>query len=452
MRVFASSDTSGAAASTTSSSSSATSNSDGNVVILTSSNSSPSPSDEQSPDTKDEPNDDDKNNNNSVAKNPFLRQQLQSESIDSLAARIIVNRAKTPLLKASLSSPPVAHAATDTPPTPPLLPTTACPASITNSTSSPSSAKSNENVCVDLTLQSRKRGGNSTTATISRGCRQNASTTEMYSNLLEQLSRKSTAESASSVTFSLLPSTTASAAGAAATPTLPKLTAAARKEKLRAQTSFQCPVCKKRFQRHIAMNAHFQNEHIGQVQNEKICRLCSFRAGGISSIRLHLLHEHNIDLDTPTACLADPEPENSTPSSSSQGSVTVQLIKAAPRFSPSTASAAKGGQQLCKEGPPMEQAKDLSIRSTSTKRNSSQDSVGEPKRQRADYEEDEEDINGGSNNFRCINCSIVFPNQTLYFLHRGFHSETNPWRCNGCGQVCVDMYDFNTHLVSDAHG
>merc|ERR1711992_277821 len=50
--------------------------------------------------------------------------------------------------------------------------------------------------------------------------------------------------------------------------------------------------------------------------------------------------------------------------------------------------------------------------------------------------------------FKCQHCSIVFPNQTLYFLHRGFHSEgSNPWRCNGCGRCCTDMYDFNTHLM-----
>ena len=53
-----------------------------------------------------------------------------------------------------------------------------------------------------------------------------------------------------------------------------KMTAAARKEKLRLQPSFQCPVCRKRFQRHIAMNAHFQNEHIGSTETEKVCKLC----------------------------------------------------------------------------------------------------------------------------------------------------------------------------------
>ena len=56
-----------------------------------------------------------------------------------------------------------------------------------------------------------------------------------------------------------------------------------------------------------------------------------------------------------------------------------------------------------------------------------------------------------SSQWQCQHCNIIFPDQTLYFLHRGFHSNTNPWKCNGCGQRCLDMYDFNTHLMSDVH-
>merc|ERR1719402_328687 len=53
--------------------------------------------------------------------------------------------------------------------------------------------------------------------------------------------------------------------------------------------------------------------------------------------------------------------------------------------------------------------------------------------------------------YQCHHCLIKFPNQTLYFLHRGFHSDgLDPWKCNGCGHSCENMYDFNTHLVSVA--
>ena len=61
------------------------------------------------------------------------------------------------------------------------------------------------------------------------------------------------------------------------------------------------------------------------------------------------------------------------------------------------------------------------------------------------------DHHESDSNWQCQHCNITFPNQTLYFLHRGFHSETDPWRCNGCGLKCSDLYDFNTHLVSDPH-
>lgn len=30
-------------------------------------------------------------------------------------------------------------------------------------------------------------------------------------------------------------------------------------------------------------------------------------------------------------------------------------------------------------------------------------------------------------NLQCLFCGIEFPDQTLYFLHKGCHSESNPW-------------------------
>lgn len=52
---------------------------------------------------------------------------------------------------------------------------------------------------------------------------------------------------------------------------------------------------------------------------------------------------------------------------------------------------------------------------------------------------------------RCPHCGIIFPDQTLYFLHKGLHSEGNPWKCNICGDGCQDKYDFNAHILSKAH-
>ncbi|KAF4529424.1 hypothetical protein B566_EDAN003519 [Ephemera danica] len=52
---------------------------------------------------------------------------------------------------------------------------------------------------------------------------------------------------------------------------------------------------------------------------------------------------------------------------------------------------------------------------------------------------------------QCIHCGIVFPDQTLYFLHKGCHSDSNPWKCNICGEQCSNIYDFNSHLLSKTH-
>ncbi|XP_039280591.1 zinc finger protein ztf-16 isoform X1 [Nilaparvata lugens] len=51
----------------------------------------------------------------------------------------------------------------------------------------------------------------------------------------------------------------------------------------------------------------------------------------------------------------------------------------------------------------------------------------------------------------CVFCGIGFPDQTLYFLHKGCHSEANPWKCNICGEQCCNVYDFNSHLLSKTH-
>ena len=383
-----------------------------------------------------------------------------------------------------------------------------------------------------------------------------------------------------------------------------KLTAAARKEKLRLQTSFQCPVCKKRFQRHIALNAHFQNEHIGSKGHEKQCKLCTVVCSDITSIRSHLLTSHGVDLDTPSACLVEAEhlviespnnvrqATNSSPPSPSSSSSPFQFSSSsenveqpfksnkckirkrksnnpsptnedghqralvndsfgvhydtAATYDESSSSSltsnvstgsmnavddsissslqppcnakSNGNKSSVVDNKPSSQymkqdivdqnsnsrhnnhnncdeATDLSIKkspkqdlpsSSSVKRalptrsfdketsfnesNSCSLMLKKPKLETKNDNIDasvsallnQDDIDENSKlkemgdesvfQFKCQHCSIVFPNQTLYFLHRGFHSEgSNPWRCNGCGRGCKDMYDFNTHLMSDSH-
>ncbi|XP_076310663.1 uncharacterized protein LOC143225334 [Tachypleus tridentatus] len=69
---------------------------------------------------------------------------------------------------------------------------------------------------------------------------------------------------------------------------------------------------------------------------------------------------------------------------------------------------------------------------------------------------DPDSVNRGNNNSQdqslvCPHCEITFQDQTLYFLHRGLHSGSNPWKCNLCGQECRDKYHFTSHIISDAH-
>ncbi|XP_064543237.1 protein sister of odd and bowel isoform X2 [Drosophila montana] len=51
----------------------------------------------------------------------------------------------------------------------------------------------------------------------------------------------------------------------------------------------------------------------------------------------------------------------------------------------------------------------------------------------------------------CHFCGIEFPDETLYFLHKGCHCESNPWKCNICGEQLNNVYEFNAHLLSKSH-
>jgi IKAROS family zinc finger protein len=59
--------------------------------------------------------------------------------------------------------------------------------------------------------------------------------------------------------------------------------------------------------------------------------------------------------------------------------------------------------------------------------------------------------NSKKRNLLCSYCGIEFPDQTLYFLHKGCHSESNPWKCNICSETCSNVYEFNSHLLSKSH-
>ena len=267
---------------------------------------------------------------------------------------------------------------------------------------------------------------------------------------------------------------------------------------------FRCPACNKRFQRHIAMNAHFQNEHISPASSngERSCKLCGSLSSSLAAVRDHLRTIHNIDLDNPAKCLAeDPtafssskysvleaslragtSPDESEPSCSNIGmSVSeAQSRSSSPlpahcmSHAPSSSEQSPDRQGLVPIKTMAEtqaadddfgQVEDLSLRRPAPASPHLRSDSPLPKRPRLSAVREAESPSPtycptqsgraspppSSGRFTCTHCCITYPNQTLYFLHKGFHSDSNPWRCNGCGHQATDMYDFMSHLFSAAH-
>ncbi|CAH8678123.1 unnamed protein product [Schistosoma haematobium] len=51
----------------------------------------------------------------------------------------------------------------------------------------------------------------------------------------------------------------------------------------------------------------------------------------------------------------------------------------------------------------------------------------------------------------CRFCEIRFRQRTLYDIHMGFHSHSDPYLCNRCGHQSNDSVEFFTHLGQEAH-
>ena len=50
--------------------------------------------------------------------------------------------------------------------------------------------------------------------------------------------------------------------------------------------------------------------------------------------------------------------------------------------------------------------------------------------------------------FLCSHCNIMFFDPAIYFMHKGLHDVTNPWRCNLCGAMMHDVYSFTSHFIN----
>lgn len=61
------------------------------------------------------------------------------------------------------------------------------------------------------------------------------------------------------------------------------------------------------------------------------------------------------------------------------------------------------------------------------------------------------DMKVDSNWHICRHCEMAFADQMTHRLHMGYHGYYNPFQCNGCGENCVDAFDFMLHLMCKAH-
>lgn len=52
---------------------------------------------------------------------------------------------------------------------------------------------------------------------------------------------------------------------------------------------------------------------------------------------------------------------------------------------------------------------------------------------------------------RCIHCGIYFLDEVMYALHMSCHGDQGPYQCSFCHHVCVDRYDFTTHIQRGLH-
>jgi len=218
----------------------------------------------------------------------------------------------------------------------------------------------------------------------------------------------------------------------------------------RSPLPFVCPACKKRFQRKIAMNSHFQNEHISEASasGERSCKLCGSSAGSLAAVRNHLLSSHNIDLDnnspspspSPKYSLLEASLRSGSSHEESEPSCSNIDMSSSRSNTPTSTEPSPERSVFPMKCPEQEDdtsmVEDLSLRRPAP-------SSPTTKRQRVTESPPPGGVQG---RFCCTFCNISYPDQTLHFLHMGFHSEVNPWRCSRCGHQATDLHDFNTHL------
>ena len=56
-----------------------------------------------------------------------------------------------------------------------------------------------------------------------------------------------------------------------------------------------------------------------------------------------------------------------------------------------------------------------------------------------------------STTYSCETCQITFTDKVMHTIHMGTHTESNPLKCNICGFLCANKYEFASHIARGEH-
>uniref|UniRef100_A0A915PYK7 C2H2-type domain-containing protein n=1 Tax=Setaria digitata TaxID=48799 RepID=A0A915PYK7_9BILA len=235
---------------------------------------------------------------------------------------------------------------------------------------------------------------------------------------------------------------------------------------------FDCPValCDKQFSQHASLRTHLDEAHAIAPSTPASCKRCSLLFANSRRLLLHYQTKHD-EGDTSNIVVTSPVKPKSENGAKDIYSLTSPVPKKQRRTNAQTIVAAI-----------QEQLKFI-------KQESMKPSINEDMSRCMDYEQDikpetalqqlwTRTSNAGSENTEdqshspsvdsgsssatdgeggdkdqqeCMHCGMIFMDQTLYLLHKGLHSDSDPWKCNLCGHGCGDKYMFTTHVISSDH-
>lgn len=243
---------------------------------------------------------------------------------------------------------------------------------------------------------------------------------------------------------------------------------------------FTCAVCNETFDAREILKDHLISKHIDNNPEDRICKLCGHESQTSRGAKLHYTSRHfNNRLmigELPHGC--DPSSEVSAVLAGQDGnnSNNNQLEETNDNHQPSDAGGTAELDKFTTRRTPRKDKNPTKVVTGLVEDNEEEDEEDEDEDE-LDEEEDEpvqtfvqqvspdviltqcddDYVNNKDLNYsnlletKCEACGIIFPDRTLYFLHKGFHTELDPWKCNICGVKCRDKYDFHVHLLSKAH-